>query len=420
MLKAGALFVAVTISFVIAVLISLLITLAFQYKIQNRQNLLQKKLERNANSAIVLLMNNTAEETTEESKIIDLYEEESDSVKIKTISWGVFKVATVKAFSGRYSLTKTVEFGYKPDETLSGAVYLTDLSRPLNLCGKTKITGNCYLPEAGVKRGYIEGKSFEGSTLINGTIKNSKNSLPPLNKDITKKLSDVFGNSSFQSGLYKEVSLSDKDTLINSFLDTTMLIRVNGDITILSKFLSGNIIVYATQSLTIDQSSKLEDITLFARDIKIKTGFSGNIQAFATDSIIVEENCKLNYPSALGLFKKDHKTQQPFIKLLKNSEVDGIVFTCQSEFVSDQSQTLVSLDKGAILKGQLYVDGFADIKGEVDGMVWCNKFLLKTASSIYENHLLDAVIDRTKLSTYYIGSGLIASGKKKNIIKWLE
>jgi len=34
--------------------------------------------------------------------------------------------------------------------------------------------------------------------------------------------------------------------------------------------------------------------------------------------------------------------------------------------------------------------------------------------------LLDAIIDRTKLSEFYVGSSLIAVGKKKKNIKWLE
>ncbi len=418
MLRAGALFVAVTISFVIAVLISLLITLSFQYKIQNRENLLQKKLERNANSAIALLM--TDPDAGEEIKTLDLYGEESDSVQIKKYSWGVYDVATVKAFSGRHKLVRAIEYGYKPDETLSSAIYLTDLNRPLNLCGKTKVTGTCYLPEAGVKRGYIEGKSFEGSTLINGATKKSKNALPPLKKEITQKLEKYFEAASFASGNYKEMDLSGIDTLINSFLDTTVLIRLSSNGVISNKYLSGNIIIYSNKFISVEGSAKLEDIILIAPATTIRKGFTGNIQAFATDSIIVEENCKLNYPSALGLFKLDHKTQQPFIKIMENSSLTGIAFTSQSELAEDLQQTLIILDKEAILTGQLYADGFADIKGEVRGMVMSTKFLLKTKASVYENHLLDAVIDLSKLSVHYAGSGIIATGKRKKIIKWLE
>jgi len=416
MLRAGALFIAVAISFVIAVLVSLLITLAFHYKIQNKENLLQKKLERNCKSAFAILM--VDNEQSEGTTVLDLYGEESDSVEIKKMNWGIYEVASVKAFSGRYATTKTKQYGYKPEDNL--AVYLADLSRPLNLCGKTKITGTCYLPEAGVKRGYIEGKSFEGSTLINGQIQNSKNTLPVLDKKILQSLSEMIA-AKFPTGqLFKEVEISSIDTLIQSFLDTTILIRIAKGGSLSGKYLSGNIIVYGADKLTIDKTSKLEDVLVFANSISFSKEFIGNLQAYATDSILVEEDCILNYPSVLGLFKKDHKTQQPFIKLMKGAVVKGMVFTTQSELVSDLAKTRVSIEKGARVEGQIYVDGFADIQGELWGTVWCQKFLLKTASSVYENHLLDAVIDRAKLSEHYVGSAIITSGKKKKTIKWLE
>ena len=418
MVKAGALFVAVTISFVIAVLSSMLIIMAYHYKIQNRENLLQKKLERNVISALTLLMSNV--ESTGQKSLLDLYQEESDSVEIKKYSWGVFEVATVKAFSGRYSVTKSVEYGYKPNDNASLAIYLADLSRPINLCGKTKIVGNCSLPEAGVKRGYIEGKSFEGTTMINGSVSTSKNALPPLNKEIIKKLSSYFEEGAFSSNEYKRREITSFDTLVNSFLDSTVLIDMNGGNTISGKFISGNVIVHSKKPISIDKNTTLEDIIIVAPSIKFVKGFIGNVQAFATDSILVEEACKLNYPTALGLFKKDHKTTQPFIKIQKEARLSGIAFTSQSEFVSDLQQTLIAVDKEAVLIGQLYVDGFADIKGEVNGTVWCNKFLLKTSSSVYENHLLDAVINRSKLSIHYAGSGIIAAGEIKKIVKWLE
>jgi hypothetical protein len=415
MLKAGALFVSVTISFIIAVLISSLILLSFHYKIQNRENLLQKKMDRNARSALTWLM--VSDTDMKENTLMDLYGEESDSVMLRKASWGAYDVATVKSVSGKYSLTKTVLYGYKPDETLSGALYLTDLSRPLNLCGKTSITGTCYLPEAGVKRGYIEGKSYEGKELIKGATKLSKNSLPPLEKQIIKRLSGFVSDQPFAQHVYKEIQLT-SDSLIQSFMDTTVLIRMNGSLS--GNYYSGNILVYSDKTIEVEAGTFLEDVILVARSIRIKKGFKGVVQAFAVDSIIVEEEVKLNYPSALGLFKKDYKTSQPFIKVMKKSVVSGMIFTSQSEFVNDLKQTLISIDKEAIVKGQVYSDGFIDLKGEVLGMVWCNKVLLKTASSIYENHLLDAIIDPTKLSLHYAGSGLIAAGKRKKIIKWLE
>jgi len=35
------------------------------------------------------------------------------------------------------------------------------------------------------------------------------------------------------------------------------------------------------------------------------------------------------------------------------------------------------------------------------------------------NYLLNAVIDITKRSKYYVGSGMINTGNEKEIVKWL-
>ncbi|HVD97209.1 MAG TPA: hypothetical protein VNB90_03320 [Cytophagaceae bacterium] len=420
MLRAGALFVAVAISFVIALLISSLIILSFHYKIQNLENLLQKKLERNLQSAMVLLMESSL--MTEDQTILDLYGEESDSVKIKKSSWGVFEVANVKSFSGRYSLTRTVFYGYRPNDTLSPALYLADLSRPLTLCGNTRIKGTCYLPKAGVKRGYIEGRGFEGTTLIDGQTKVSKNTLPALDDKIIKKVDLIKKADSLHISVsttgYKIGNIS-ADSLIHSFEDTTMMVILSSG-TISDKYLSGNIILFFSGALVVQPDAQLDNVILLANSIRFKSGFSGNLQAFALDSIVVEENCKLNFPSALGLFKKSYKTQQPYIKFKQGSYLKGVVFTYQPSLITDLQQTLISIESGATVVGQVYADGFADIKGIVKGSVWCNKMLLKTKASVYENHVMNGVIDKTQLSPYYVGTGLIAAGNKKKVIKWID
>ena len=81
-------------------------------------------------------------------------------------------------------------------------MYLADQNKPLSLTGRTQITGNCYLPKAGVKRAYIEGKSFVGNKLINGTKYNSNKTLPPINKElINENLKNFFPKESINDSL---------------------------------------------------------------------------------------------------------------------------------------------------------------------------------------------------------------------------
>ncbi|MEZ5199162.1 MAG: hypothetical protein R2764_23105 [Bacteroidales bacterium] len=71
------------------------------------------------------------------------------------------------------------------------------------------------------------------------------------------------------------------------------------------------------------------------------------------------------------------------------------------------------------LSGQIYWDGIFDFKGKVYGSVACKKFLLKTPSSIYENHLMDVRIDLESLSKHYTGIELTGTERVKKVIQWL-
>ncbi|MDF2456905.1 MAG: hypothetical protein K0R51_2898 [Cytophagaceae bacterium] len=418
--QAGALFVAVVIAFTIALLTTFLILMAYHFKLQARENIILKRLALNVNSSINLLL---TRETPSSGSLeeLDLYGLGEDSVSIKHEYWGVYEVATAKAFSGRYALTKTVQYGYQVHDSSRVAIYLSDLSRPLSICGTTLIKGNCRLPEKGIQTTYIEGKSYNGpNELLTGKVYRSQSTLPPLNKDMLTHLNKLFDKSYMLSSAYKVLENFEADTLIQSFIDSTIVIYMGSHASISNQYFSGNIIFYADESIEVDASAVLENTILVAPAIKIKRDFKGSLQAFATDSVIVEEKCSLNYPSVIGLFKKDHQVQQPHIRIKADALVQGVLFSTQSEEVTDMLQTLITVEKDATLQGQLYADGYADIKGKVLGSVYCNKFVLKTPSSVYENHLLDAVIDYPKLSSHYIGSGLISSAKQKGIIKWLE
>ena len=58
--------------------------------------------------------------------------------------------------------------------------------------------------------------------------------------------------------------------------------------------------------------------------------------------------------------------------------------------------------------------------GKIFGSLYCYKFILKTRSSIYENHLLNATVDFDNLSKYYVGTNLLKDVGMKKVIKMLE
>ncbi|MCR6641071.1 MAG: hypothetical protein NVV82_19285 [Sporocytophaga sp.] len=415
MVRANALFIVLVISLLVALISSSLILVSYHYSTVHYQTRLYKRLLSNAQSGINYLLAEEGEVSLNEEIIIDLYGKENDSVALKRMNWGVFDLAVVRAFSGNQQVIRILEYGYKPDAETKSAIYMADLNRPLSLCGNTVIKGTCYLPESGVRRDYIEGQSFMGDKLIQGEIKKSKNSLPELKKDIKEKLLSLLEDK-LNLDEFEQLQELDIDTVRRSFTEKTLLLKQKTHLSI--KNLYGNILITSDTILKIGRDANLEDVIIAARAVEIESGFKGKLQIFAVDSVLLGENVELNYPSVIGLFKKDFKVMQPFIKVSKGGKVNGIVFSSQSVF--DLKQTLISIEKDAFLHGQLYSDGFADIQGKVYGSVFCNKFRLKTSSSLYENYLLNTTIDATKLSPYFIESALLSSEKKKRVIKWLN
>lgn len=415
--KAGALFLVIVVALVISILTSALVLLAYSnrlYAIQCRQT---NRLHTNADSGINLLLSDSYSLDYNTVKKVDLFGEENDSVSLKKIHWGLFEVGVSKAFSDNKSVAKIIQFGYNPDTLSNAAIYLVDQGRPLSVSGNTIINGNAYLPEAGIKRAYIEGSSFSGDQLINGIINKSSNKLPALNKPILDRLLTYFQpGQSYKESCIVENDLP-KDTLIRSYADTTLLVQFLGPKEISSETIKGNIILYSDTIIIIDASSHLNDIVVYASSVIVKSGFKGNLQIFSMDSIIIEPNCQLDYPSALGILKMDYKTTQPFIRVGNNSTIKGILFTYQN--ASDLKQTRITLMQSSLLEGEAYVDGFFEADGTINGSVTCSKFLLNTPSAVYENYLLNAVIDITKRSKYYVGSGMINTGSEKELVKWL-
>jgi hypothetical protein len=207
------------------------------------------------------------------------------------------------------------------------------------------------------------------------------------------------------------------DSLVNSFENPTIILRLNKATTVPYRVIKGNIMIVSDSVLHLDNNQEVEDIICIARGITLSDNFKGIGQFFAHDSIIVGVNVKLQYPTVLGLIKKDFRYTKPFIKVGQDSQVKGIVFAIHD--VIDLAGSLVQYKKGSFLEGISYAEGFTEVNGKVYGSVLTNKFVLNTNSSIYENYLMNATIDETRRSKQFL-SGTLWEGKgQKKIVKCL-
>ncbi len=79
---------------------------------------------------------------------------------------------------------------------------------------------------------------------------------------------------------------------------------------------------------------------------------------------------------------------------------------------------MLRLEKETELYSQIYSNGYVELKGSVFGSVVCAKFSLRSNSSLYDNHLLNATIDISKLPKDFVGFRLLKEESKFDILKY--
>ena len=196
-LRAYSLFFSLIISVLVFMIINSFVieSLQFNHSKNNYRSIIRNGV--NAMSGIYYALSSEIE--IGESQQVQLFENDRDLVRIQKKQWGAFEVITSITKKNGYAMEKTALVGSQME--LREVLILSNLNRPLALSGSTKITGDCILPKAGVKRAYIEGQSYSGKKLINGLISYAQSQIE-LDLDF------------FQHNPYINGDFSDEDSVI--------------------------------------------------------------------------------------------------------------------------------------------------------------------------------------------------------------
>ncbi len=417
MIKASSLFYAIVISLIIAIVSSSLILFAYLSRIEFDNFEMNQRINLNADSGLNLLLSQQSLLEVNQQKTIDLYNRGEDSVFLSRRSWGAYEIVISKAVFKKLEAISIAQIGYYPDSSDLYSLYLSDNGKPLALCGKTIIKGNVFLSKAGLKRAYIEGQSFIGNTLIDGQTRQSKTELPNFNKELIATIQLILS----QKRVAEDDSLIviEKELSGDSFKNRTLVLASTNSIRISNGIYEGNIAIVSDKQITVSASAILKDVIIAAPRIIFEKEFKGNLQAFASDSVIVEKDVSLYYPSVLAIVKGNKLPNISAIILNENDTIMGNIFVYKSD--SDPlKQVLIRLHDKSVVIGQIYSNGYVDVKGLVKGSIMCNKIILNTPSSVYENHLLNAAIDLPALSKHYVGINLVEESTVKKVVKWMD
>ncbi len=411
--KSGTIFLSILITLIIGVFSTSLIVLVYYYRTSTNKLLIEKRLLNNINSTVVLLLDSNLV-FNDSINNIDLYDNNSDSVFVKKTDWGLFTNYEISARYNNFKKNIIIQTGIKQN-TPPYAIYLYSNSRPLTLLGNTIIKGTCYLSEAGIKTSYFDKNEFTGTIPNDNEIKLNNTFYPSFSSSLKDKINkcimDVNENTT--------VDIHTINKYKNSFHNENLLMYSINKIILNEDSIIGRIIIKSEKCVEITKQSYLEDVIIIAPVVKINSNCSGNLQIFATDSIIVSNDCNFNYPTALYLDSKTEKST--IINIEDNSVINGYVILLNNS-ADPYVFSSINIAKNAIVRGLVYTDQFVDIKGSIVGSITCNKFILRTISSVYDNYVLNAKIDYYDLPKYFINAGIFSTKSKNEqaIVKYVN
>jgi hypothetical protein len=412
----NALILTIIIALILAVICTSLILLAYFNRQQQVVAAIDQRLTRNLESATQLVLSDTLVQTAAQQDSFDLFGEQRDSISITKAPWGILQMAVITAFHNQFTRQKSFIYGSVLPAYMNGCLYMADHKRPLSLVGNTNLVGDAWLSPAGVKASYINQRGFDNDKLVDGTIKTSGTQLPPVNKELIDWLYEL---SAPQAGDSLQQLPSPGDSLVQRFADSTLVLYSSKPVNLDAVTLKGHIIIKSDSLIEAGAATLCEDVILVAPVIKFTRGFRGAVQAIATDSIITDRDCVFDYPSALVLLKRKNITWQNVMRIGEGSQVNGIIITrCDS---ADIYRSYAEIQKGVKVTGIAYIMGFLALSGAtVSGTLLTDYFIYKTPSMLFENHLVDVVVNRPGLSRYFIGSAVFEQATRKEIIKWVQ
>jgi len=408
MLKAGALYFSIVIAFFIAVISASLIMLVAHYRNSYLKDVRYQRLLNNVNSGVTLSLSQTNQS---EAKTFDLYGKGTDSLDAKQSFWGIYELVQLQSYIQQDTIKKAFLMGKQPD---SVTLYLSDEDRPLSISGNTRITGDVQLPKSGLRQAYAEGKPYTGEKLIfSGEIKDSNRELPAMEQQVLDQITAQLNQKDF--GKNEQVS-----NLKVSFHQEAKQIYLGKVARLENVDLQGRIILVSDSIITISSSAVLADVQIYAPVIKVESGFKGHCQLFASDSLLVANKVNFNYPSVLAVLRTEHSGDQPKLLIGDDVDINGLIFSYEKK--RSPQQTLVSLGKNSKVKGEVICTGMLKLEKEVQikGKVACNRFIMKTTQTLYENFLIDVVFNHKARSKYYLSAALFGKNRENKVLKWLN
>jgi hypothetical protein len=336
-----------------------------------------------------------------------LFEDKEESeIYINRRLWGLYEVVTISNYNRGISESRMT--GAEPaDEDY--CFYYRENGSPLFIAGNTTIEGTVKFPPSGYKYTQLQSRFFSGKEVERSKIGRSGKTLPERNPEIIRfldSLAEIRRACTTITGC--------PDSLVYPFSNTSPCMLSAGNKLETASLLKGYILLSAGE-ITIDSSSKFEDILVVANKIRVREGFRGSAQLLATDTLIIEKGVTLEYPSGVYLYPGNRKR---YALINPGSSVEGyVVIDGQGE--DEVKYPNYRQPQEAWVSGLLYVEGICEFSGNVTGRTVLGEAVHYTPEGYYDNTIADAVVRESNTLALPVWFKAVGAKRKKEV-KWLR
>jgi hypothetical protein len=402
------------ISVIVAAILLSLILLGANRRHLVQQDAWHEQLRRNLFSGLAYAQANP-ELPAFEPHLVDLFGDGEDSVQIVRKPWGVFDAVVLTARKGPFRDTVVAMIGSSFSPVNQAALYLTDENVPLAVNDDAQVRGAAWLPRKGDVRPAslpLLGARRTGEP-VSGKVQTSQASLPVASDSALTRLREY---ASLQ--LEKLVPPGSRPTAeltsaTHSFLGQPVVWYHEKAFTV-RRAAAGQVVIVSSQRLTIEATSRLDNVLLVAPTIIVKAGFQGRVQLLARDTVLVEENCRLAYPSAVCAYGKG---KLALVSLGAGSRLQGVAIAATAV---PSLLGAVRLTPTTTVEGQIFSTGIVENCGTMRGALMCRRLLYHAVGSYFENYLVNCTLDRATLPPAFLSTRLLNPGSSNGVITWLK
>jgi hypothetical protein len=370
----------------------------------------------------------------------------SSSASIRTLPWGLLKLAVVEGSSGRMRSMRVALLGAAPPSSYRNAICFSGSSRQLIMSGTTAVAGDVVVGPMGVAVGVLPGAARPPRLPVAGNVvRNAQVSSPALDGELLERSFAPF--VAFLKGdipaATQSAPIHDSTGCSNRISDSTesvvwsggsvfalsvsrhkkpLRVYVQGNLSFApNTAVEGAVAFYVSGSVQIELGARIDNAVIMSGDsIVVASGVNMRGQLIAP-RVLIKTNTICSYPSVLCSYGFAAVGKQS-LELSPGSRCEGLVCFMRGENAhqsnSHDVQNLAVVDRDATVVGALYAEGSVTLDGTVIGSAVIRDLYFYEAPTSYFGWLRSARIDRQKLPDGFALPQAFGGGKGK-VVVWM-